>query len=75
MHLAGMLSDVGQTDEFDVEAFVSLVQPFAWQIVGLTPEQCAVIKNEVESQLDDVMFLIFPGSKTVHSGSRLAIGI
>ena len=75
VHLAGMLSDIGQTDEFDGEAFVSQVDPFAWQVVGLTPEQCAVIKEEVEGQLDDVMFLIFPGSKTVHSGSRLAIGV
>ncbi len=73
VHLAGVLSDVGQTDEDECESFLSLVHPYVWQVTGLMPEQCEAIKEEVERQLDDVMFLIFPGSKTVHSGSRLAL--
>jgi len=75
VHLAGVLSDVGQTDEDERESFVSLVHPVAWQTTGLTPEQCAAIQDEVERQLDGVMYLIFPGSKTVHPGSRYAIGV
>ena len=73
VHLAGVLSDVGQTDEDECDSFMSRVHPFVWQVTGLMPEQCAAIKEEVERQLDDVMFLIFPGSKTVHSGSRLGL--
>jgi len=75
VHLAGVLSDVGQTEEDAVDSFVSLVDPFVWQATGLTPEQCAVVHEEVERQLDGVMFLIFPGSKTMHPGSRIAIGV
>ena len=71
VHLAGVLSDVGQTGEDECDAFMSLVNPFVWQVTGLIPEQCAAIKEEVECQLDGIMFLIFPGSKTVHSGSKL----
>jgi HD-like signal output (HDOD) protein len=75
VHLAGVLSDIGQTEEAAVDALVSLVDPFVWQATGLTPEQCAVVHEEVERQLDGVMFLIFPGSKTMHPGSRFAIGV
>ena len=75
VHLAGVLSDAGQTGEDANDYCISHVHPFAWEITGLTPGQCAAIQAEVESQLDDVMYLIFPGSKTVHSGSRLAIGV
>ncbi|MGB5717632.1 MAG: HDOD domain-containing protein [Gammaproteobacteria bacterium] len=73
VHLAGVLSDIGQTDEDECDSFLSLVHPFAWQVTGLMPEQCMAIKEEVEHQIDDVMFLIFPGSKTVHPGSRLEL--
>ncbi|MGB5538980.1 MAG: HDOD domain-containing protein [Gammaproteobacteria bacterium] len=73
VHIAGVLSDVGQTGEDERDAFVSLVHPSVWQATGLTPGQCAAIQDEVESQLDGVMYLIFPGSKTVHAGSRLAM--
>lgn len=75
VHLAGVLSDVGQTDEDAYDYCVSQGHPFAWEVTGVSPEQCAAFREEVESQLDDVMFLIFPGSKTVHPGSRLAIGV
>lgn len=75
VHLAGVLSDVGQTGEDVTEYCESHVDPFAWATTGLTPGQCVAIQAEVESQLDDVMFLIFPGSKTAHAGSRLAIGL
>jgi len=74
VHIAGVLSDVGQTEEDANEYCESQVHPFAWEVTGLTPAQCAVFQEEVESQLDDVMSLIFPSSKTVHAGSRLAIG-
>ncbi|MGB5177952.1 MAG: HDOD domain-containing protein [Gammaproteobacteria bacterium] len=69
VHLAGVLSDVGQTDDDECESLVSLVHPSVWQATGVTPEQCVAIQEEVERQIDDVMFLIFPGSKTVHPGS------
>jgi len=75
VHLAGVLSDVAQTSENDFDSFMSQVNSFVWDITGLTPEQCMGIQEEVEGQLDDVMFLIFPGSKTAHAGSRLAIGL
>jgi len=75
VHIAGVLSDVGQTGEDVYDYCVSNVSPFAWETTGLTPEQCAAFQEAVESQLDDVMFLIFPVSKTVHPGSRLAIGV
>jgi HD-like signal output (HDOD) protein len=75
VHLAGVLSDVAQIEEDERDSFVSLANPFVWQATGLMPEQCAAIQEEVERQLDDVMFLIFPGSKTVHPGSRFAIGV
>ncbi|MGB5472521.1 MAG: HDOD domain-containing protein [Gammaproteobacteria bacterium] len=73
VHLAGVLSDVGQTEDDERDAFVQLVHPSVWESTGLTREQCAAIQDEVESQLDGVMYLIFPGSKTVHAGSRLAM--
>lgn len=75
VHLAAMLGDAGYGDRDGIEAFAARVHPCAWQVTGLTPEQCAGVIGDVERQLDDVMFLIFPGSKTVHPGSRLAIGI
>ncbi|MGB5260586.1 MAG: HDOD domain-containing protein [Gammaproteobacteria bacterium] len=75
VHLAGVLSDIDQAKMEAYDSFESLVHPFVWQTIGLTSAQCVAIQEEVESQLDDVMFLIFPGSKTVHAGSRLAIGV
>ena len=73
VHLAGVLSDVAHADTDERDDFVSLVHPSVWEFTGLTPEQCAAIQDEVESQLDGVMYLIFPGSKTVHAGSRFAL--
>jgi len=73
LHIAGVLSDVSETVEDARDTFESLVHPFVWQVTGLTPEQCVAIHQEVERQHEGVMFLIFPGSKTVHPGSRLVI--
>ena len=75
VHLAGVLSEIAQDDALECDAFMPLVHPFAGQAVGLTTEQYAEVRVEVDSQLDDVMFMIFPGSKTVHPGSRLEIGV
>jgi HD-like signal output (HDOD) protein len=75
VHLAGVLSDVGQANEEERVSLVSVAHPFVWQVTGLMPEQCLAIQDEVERQLDGVMYLIFPGSKTVHPGSRFAIGV
>jgi HD-like signal output (HDOD) protein len=75
VHLAGLLSDVGQADEDEYNAFVSRVSQFAWLATGLTAARCAAIREAVECQLDGVMYLIFPGSKGMHPGSRFAIGV
>jgi HD-like signal output (HDOD) protein len=75
VHLAGLLSDVGQADADERNAFETQVHPFVWQATGLTPAQCAAIREAVECQLDGVMYLVFPGSKAVHPGSRFAIGL
>ncbi len=73
VHLAGVLGDAGETDQDEGDPIVSLAHPCVWETMGVTPEQCAAIQIEVERQLDGVMYLIFPGSKTVHAGSRLAV--
>jgi HD-like signal output (HDOD) protein len=75
VHLAGLLGEAGHTDEDGYDAFVSRAHPFVWQATGLTPVQCAAIREAVECQLDGVMYLVFPGSKAMHPGSRFAIGV
>ncbi len=75
VHLAGVLSDGSLTAVDEGDSIVSQVHPIVWQVTGLIPEQHVAIQEEVERQLEGVMFLIFPGSKTVHPGSRLAIEV
>jgi hypothetical protein len=75
VHLAGVLSEVNQSDVAECDSLVSLAHPFTWQITGLVPDQCMEVQTDVECQLDGVMFMIFPGSKTMHAGSRLAIEV
>jgi HD-like signal output (HDOD) protein len=75
VHIAGVLSDGSMATGDEGDSFESLIHPFVWQVTGLTPEQCSAIHQEVERQHEGVMFLIFPGSKTVHPGSRLAIEV
>ncbi|MEZ5542661.1 MAG: HDOD domain-containing protein [Pseudomonadota bacterium] len=73
LHLAAQLCALGPAD--GEASCQSQAQPVAWQLTGLTPDLCPELQAAVEQQLEGVMFMIFPGSKTVHTGSRLALDL
>ena len=70
IHMAGVLADVADT-EIDTDELVTLVDPEAWLTTGVGIEQFAAVRYEVDQQIDDVMYMIFPNSKTLHTGSQL----
>jgi HD-like signal output (HDOD) protein len=70
IHMAGVLAEVADT-EIEPDDLVSLVDPEAWQATGVGLESYAAVRDEVDQQIDDVLYLIFPHSKTLHAGSHL----
>jgi HD-like signal output (HDOD) protein len=59
VHIAAHLTD-GAEHGLGVEVALAGVSEHAWQVTGLTAEQCAGIGDRVEVQVAAVMRLIFP---------------
>lgn len=62
IHIAAHLTE-GTDNGMGVDAALARVSGHAWQLTGLSPEQCAGIRNKVELQVAAVMHLIFPSLK------------
>jgi len=63
IHIAAHLTK-GVDQGMSVEVALAGVLESAWQVTGLSPEQCADIDGRVEAQVAAVMRLMFPSSKT-----------
>lgn len=63
IHIAAHLTK-GIDQGMSVEVALAGVLESAWQVTGLSPEQCADIDGRVEAQVAAVMRLMFPSSKT-----------
>ena len=63
IHIAAHLTE-GADHGMSVAAALTGVLAHAWQVTGLSPEQCAVIGDRVEAQVAAVMRLIFPSLRT-----------
>ncbi len=57
VHIASLLSQTDDDTDFDNGALK--VDPLAWNVTGLTLEQCIDIKGDAESEANMVMNLIF----------------
>lgn len=59
VHIASALTEAAEGD-LDLETALSQVSPHAWEMTGLTPEQCHGIIAKVQPQVGAVINLIFP---------------
>lgn len=59
VHMGAAIADAMQGDR-DAEDGFKVIDHYAWQITGLSSEQCADIPGKVDEQLAAVMNLIFP---------------
>ncbi len=57
LHIASILCRTEAHDDFDQGSLK--VDPFAWNVTGLTPEKCLDIKKDAESEVNAVTNLIF----------------
>ncbi len=57
LHIASILCRTEAPDDFDQGSLK--VDPFAWNVTGLTPEKCLDIKKDAESEVNAVTNLIF----------------
>lgn len=57
IHLASLLCKIDEENCFNEGAL--RVDPLAWNITGLTPEQCLDIEHDAENEITAVMNLIF----------------
>jgi HD-like signal output (HDOD) protein len=62
VHLASLITHAAQ-DSNDISPMMSKAAPLAWQLTGLSLEQCAAVPAKVDRQLASVMELIFPTGK------------
>ena len=61
MHIAVHLTD-GVDQELDTALRLAGVWEHAWEVTGLSAEQCGDLGERVESQVDSVTQLMFPTS-------------
>ena len=61
VHLASVLTEAEQSTALeDSESWLHKVNPVAWQVTDLSPQQCAVSREEAGKQVDKVLSLIYP---------------
>jgi len=63
VHIAAQLTDAGE-QELGIEVALAGVWTHAWEVTGLSPDQCAGIREKVEAQVASVIRLMFPSLKT-----------
>ncbi len=59
IHIAAQLAEA-DGPELGIEVALAGVWPHAWEVTGLSPDQCAGIREKVEPQVAGVIRLIFP---------------
>ncbi len=62
VHIAKVMTEADDQNE-PLESALTNVAPLAWQVTGLSTERCMDISNQVDSQVNSVMQLIFPSRK------------
>ncbi len=62
VHLASLITDAAQVGD-DISPAMSKASLLAWQITGLTLDQCVAVPHKVDRQLASVVELIFPSGK------------
>ncbi len=62
IHIAAQMTEETDGQE-DAEVARAKVAEYAWQVTGLSPEQCAGVSNRAKTQVAAVMRLIFPSLK------------
>ena len=58
VHIAYLMTEAGDRNE-PVESALSRVSPLAWQVTGISAEQCLEIAPGVDAQINEVMGMIF----------------
>jgi len=63
VHIAAQLAE-SDDPELGIEVALAGVWTHAWEVTGLSPDQCANIREKVDAQVPTVVRLIFPSLET-----------